>query len=271
MIETRAVAFTPIKGTRHSVQPDAEFDAHGPLGDRRFCLIDAVRGRVLRTVQHPSLLSVVARLQGSQLSVTLPDGTTVAEAPQLSGEMLTCDYWGRSVELALTTGAHCELLSDHLGQAVRLAQSPRGAIVFGQPLTIVATASIAEVADSAEENGTGAAGHAAVADGERARTIGDTAVADLFHRFRATLLVETDEPFVEETWLGRVMTVRGAVDGLRVRIEGPVPRCAVIDFDPMTGERTGRLLRTLAATRATNRVGEPFFGVYAEVVQHSGC
>lgn len=256
MIETRAVAFTPIKGTQHSVQPDAEFDAHGPLGDRRFCLIDAVRGRVLRTVQHPSLLSVVARLQGSQLSVTLPDGTTVAEAPQLSGETLTCDYWGRSVELALTTGAHCELLSDHLGQAVRLAQSPRGAIVFGQPLTIVATASIAEVADSAEENGTGAAGHAAV--------------ADLFHRFRATLLVETDEPFVEETWLGRVMTVRGPVDGLQVRIGGPVPRCAVIDFDPMTGERTDRLLRTLAATRATNRVGEPFFGVYAEVVQHSG-
>ncbi len=41
---------------------------------------------------------------------------------------------------------------------------------------------------------------------------------------------------------------------------------AVIDLDPTTGERTGSLLTTLAATRATNRAGEPFFGVYAEVV-----
>nr|WP_284710990.1 MOSC domain-containing protein [Brevibacterium sp. XM4083] len=168
------------------------------------------------------------------------------------------------------TGAHTELFSDHLAQAVHVAQAPRGAIVFGQPLTIVATASIAEVAHRAEENRTGAAGHATAADGERSQPIGDTAVAELFHRFRATLLVETDEPFVEESWLGRVMTLRGAVDGLRVRIGGPVPRCAVVDLDPTTGERTDRLLRTLAATRAPNRVGEPFFGVYAEVVQHSG-
>ncbi|KZE21497.1 MOSC domain-containing protein [Brevibacterium sp. LS14] len=243
VLDVRAVGFSPIKGTRHLVQPQARFDAAGPLGDRRFCLVDMRTRRVLRTVQNPSLLAVVARMQGEALETVLPDGTAVTAVPEPTGETLTCDYWGRAVDLTFTDGDHDELFSTHLGRPVRLAEAPRGGVVFGQPLTIVATASLAEVA-------------------------GGAAVTDLFHRFRATLLVDTNEPFAEETWLGRVMTVRGtgAVGGLRVRIGGPVPRCAVIDLDPTTGERTGSLLTTLAATRATNRAGEPFFGVYAEVV-----
>lgn len=276
VLDARSVGFTPIKGTRHRGQPEARFDAAGPVGDRRFCLIDVGTRRVLRTVQNPRLLAVVAELHGTELEVTLPDGRSVSGVPGLSGETLTCDYWGRQVPLALTDGAHDSLLSAHLGRAVRLAEAPRGAIVFGRPLTIVTTASLAEVADRAEH---------------------PTLVFEAA-RFRATLLVHTEEPFVEETWAGREMVVNGvgreasmrdiytSVRGgdtsvfgvetsardigtsaeLRVRIGAPVPRCAVIDLDPATGERNARLLATLAATRATNRAGEPFFGVYAEVV-----
>lgn len=269
VLDARSVGFTPIKGTRHRGQPEARFDAAGPVGDRRFCLIDIETRRVLRTVQNPRLLAVVARLHGTELEVTLPDGRSVSGEPGLSGETLTCDYWGRQVPLALTGGAHDELLSAHLGRAVRLAEAPRGAIVFGRPLTIVGTASLAEV-------------------GVRA---GHPTLLREAARFRATLLVETAEPFVEETWAGREMLVRGAgretsargfdtsapgadtsapgvetSADLRVRIGAPVPRCAVIELDPVTGERNARLLATLAATRTTNRAGEPYFGVYAEMV-----
>lgn len=283
VLDARSVGFTPIKGTRHRAQPQARFDAAGPVGDRRFCLIDVETRRVLRTVQNSRLLAVVAELRETELEVTLPDGRSVSGEPGLSGETLTCDYWGRQVPLALTGGAHDELLSAHLGRAVRLAEAPRGAIVFGRPLTIVTTASLAEVADRADH----------------------PSLLLEAARFRATLLVHTEEPFVEETWAGREVRVRaigretsardigtsarggdtsvfgvdtserdieaGVLGGetgaeLRVRIGAPVPRCAVIDLDPATGERNARLLATLAATRVTNRAGEPFFGVYAEVV-----
>jgi uncharacterized protein YcbX len=53
-------------------------------------------------------------------------------------------------------------------------------------------------------------------------------------RFRATLVVEADEPYVEDSWLGAEVAVGEAV----VRVGGPIPRCAVIDHHPETGGRT---------------------------------
>ncbi|NNV09876.1 hypothetical protein ETC03_27405, partial [Geobacillus sp. MMMUD3] len=111
VLDVRAVGFSPIKGTRHLVQPQARFDAAGPLGDRRFCLVDMRTRRVLRTVQNPSLLAVVARMQGEALETVLPDGTAVTAVPEPTGETLTCDYWGRAVDLTFTDGDHDELFS----------------------------------------------------------------------------------------------------------------------------------------------------------------
>jgi uncharacterized protein YcbX len=82
-------------------------------------------------------------------------------------------------------------------------------------------------------------------------------------RFRATLVVETDEPYVEDSWLGTEVAVGEAV----IRIGGPIPRCAVIDHHPDTGVKDARLLKALVASRPTNAAGEPMFGVYAEVVR----
>jgi uncharacterized protein YcbX len=81
-------------------------------------------------------------------------------------------------------------------------------------------------------------------------------------RFRPTLVVETDEPYAEDTWLGREVRVGEAT----LRVGVPIPRCAVIDINPGTGERDVRLLKTLASHRPLNRAGEPAFGVFAEVV-----
>ena len=198
-----------------------QLDEQGPVGDRQWCVVDVGARRVLRTVQHPSLMSVVARVDGRSLSMTLPGGESVAAEPEVTGETITCDYWGRSVPLALTDGPHAALLSDHLGQDVRLAAAPRGGVVFASPVTIVGTASLRELGEDVDAA-----------------------------RFRATLVVETDEPWIEDTWLGTEVQVGDA--GLRVG--GPVPRCAVIDHHPETGVKDARLLKALVRhDRSTGR------------------
>ncbi|WP_406033421.1 MOSC domain-containing protein [Nocardioides sp. NBC_00163] len=235
--------FAPIKGTRHLAHDRVVLDAQGVVGDRGFALVsvdetDPARGRVLRTVQHPSLVAVRAELAGDRLEVELPDGETAAAEPAATGERITCDYWGREVELELLGGPHTGLFSRWLDRPVRLARARRGDVVFAGSVSVVTTASLRDLARQAGANALDAA------------------------RFRPNLVVETDEPYVEETWLGREIRVGEAT----LRIGVPIPRCAVIDVRPETGERDVRLLKTLASHRPHNRAGEPAFGVFAEVV-----
>ncbi|WP_374457336.1 MOSC domain-containing protein [Nocardioides sp.] len=231
-LAVRTAGFSPVKGMRHLALPTVELDAAGPVGDRAWCLVDVAAQRVLRTVQHPSLVSVVSRVQGDELSLTLPSGESVVAPARPSGETIVCDYWGRPVDLALTDGPHSALVSDFLGRDVRLAAAPRGGVVFASPVTVLGTASL-------DLLGVDAA------------------------RFRATLVVETDEPWVEDSWLGTTFAVGSA----EVRVGGPIPRCAVIDHHPGTGVKDVRLLKELVRSRPTNAAGEPMFGVYAEVVR----
>jgi len=239
-LAVRSAGFTPVKGMRHVAHERVELDERGPVGDRIWCLVDAGRGAVLRTVQHPELVSVVARQDGAELALTLPTGEQVVGESLPTGESLASEYWGRPVDLELVHGPHSALLSDFLGREVRLASAPRGGVVFASPVTVVGTASLHDLAELS--------GHAPLAE-EAAR-------------FRATLVVETDRPYVEETWLGDDVLVGDA----RLRVGGPIPRCAVVDADPETGARGPRVLRTLAAHRPRNAAGEPVFGVYADVV-----
>ena len=233
----RRAGFAPVKGMRHLGLDGIDLDEQGAVGDRSYCVVDVDEARVLKTVQHPSLIGVVARVEGDLLELTLPTGdATSAPAPR-SGRTITCDYWGRSVDLDLTAGPHAELVSDWLGRRVSVAAAPRGGVVFGDSLTVVGTASLRELA----------------------RRTGRDDVADQPARFRATLVVETDTPFVEDSWAGRDVVVGEAT----VRIGGPIPRCAVVDHHPETGSKDLRLLKALVRERPTNRAGEPMFGVYA--------
>ena len=229
--------FTPVKGMRHLARDGVDLDVQGAVGDRSYCLVDVDEARVLKTVQHPSLIGVVAQVEGDVLDLTLPTGDATSATARRSGGPITCDYWGRSVRLVLTDGPHAELCSRFLGRDVRLAAAPRGGVVFASPVTLVGTASLQDLA-------------------QRVGRPVEPA------RFRATLVVETEEPHVEDSWAGQEVTIGEAV----VRIGGPVPRCAVIDHHPETGVKDVRLLRALVRERPTNRAGDPMFGVYARCV-----
>ena len=243
-----SLGFAHVKGTRHEARPGAAVDAHGPIGDREFCFVDVERRQVLKTVQNPRLIRMTTSLVDDTLTITLPDGRSASGVSVGQGEHLTCSYWKRPVDLELTDGPHSQLASEWLGKPVRLARARRGDVIYGAGLSIVTTASIRELADRS--------GHHELLD--------ETA------RFRATLVLDADEPFIEETWRGRDVTVNVPdVGALRVRIGDPIARCAILDLDPITGERGSNLLKTLAASRPRNEAGEPYFGVNAEVIETS--
>jgi hypothetical protein len=237
----RRAGFAPVKGMRHLALDEVVLDERGAVGDRAWCLVDTHEARVLKTVQHPSLIGVVALTHGDELELILPTGERVSAPARASGDTIACDYWGRSVDLALTDGPHAELLSGWLDKPVRLAAAPRGGVVFADPVTIVGTASLRDLA----------------------ARVGHEEVRHQAARFRATLVVETEEPYVEDSWAGQEHVVGEAM----LRIGGPIPRCAVIDHHPVTGEKDVRLLKALARDRPTNRAGEPMLGVYATCVR----
>lgn len=232
------IGFTPLKGGRHRGHDTAELTATGPVGDRVFCLVDPARGRVLRTVENPSLLRTAARWDAGVLSVHLPD-RTLEGTPEPTGETLKVDYWGRGAETEVVGGPWSEAFSDFLGYDVVLARSVNaGEIVYGASVTVLTTASMRLL-------------------GER---LGGGGVVDSA-RFRSTLLLDAgDDPHVEDTWVGRELRVGEAT----VLVRGIVPRCAVVDLNPETGRRDADVLGTLAGYRRGD--GEITFGVDAAVV-----
>ena len=78
-------------------------------------------------------------------------------------------------------------------------------------------------------------------------------------RFRPNILVEGADaaPFLEDTWVGRVLTI----GGLRMRVDKRDGRCVVITIDPVTAIRNPEILRAVAQ----QRTGQ--LGVYGTTVE----
>ena len=104
----RGAGFSPVKGMRHLALDHVDLDRLGAVGDRALCLVDVGQRRVLRTVQHPSLMGVVATTYDDGLRLSLPTGEVVEGPVAPSGETITCDYWGRQVVLELADGPHAD-------------------------------------------------------------------------------------------------------------------------------------------------------------------
>jgi uncharacterized protein YcbX len=259
LVQITRIGFSPVKGGRHVEHASVDLRADGPFGDRVFSLVDVERQRVLKTVENPSLLKAVSDWSDEVLSVTL-DGETIAATPLPTGRLLELDYWGRSANVELVDGPWASTFSALLGREVTLARAVRaGETVYGSPLTIITTGSLDLLA----------------------RKLGHPVDS---RRFRANFLIDTgrgtetddaagadshteddrhteDDWHIEDHWQGRELRLGDA----RVRVLGPVDRCAVIDFDADSGASGSRLLKTLAGYRL--REGDIDFGMYAEVIE----
>jgi uncharacterized protein len=230
------IGFTPLKGGRHLTHRVVDLTSHGPAGDRDFCLVDRSRRRVLRTVENPTLVRTCARSEAGVLSVEFPDHT-IEGVPSCDGERLHVDYWGRTASVEVCTGPWAEAYSRYLGSDVVLCRSTTaGEVVYGAAVTVVTTGSLRLISQRL--------GHEV-----------DSA------RFRSTFLVDTGDsaPHVEDSWVGRDLRLGDAA----VRVRAVVPRCAVIDLDPVTGHSDVPVLAGLAGYRLHQ--GEINFGVDAVV------
>jgi uncharacterized protein YcbX len=91
-------------------------------------------------------------------------------------------------------------------------------------------------------------------------------------RTRSNLLLETDEPFVEESWVGREVVVGST----RLRILEPAPRCRMLDIEQDGIRPAGPWLKQLGTERDLNlavyaEVGEPRPGGLDDVLGVVGC
>jgi uncharacterized protein YcbX len=75
-------------------------------------------------------------------------------------------------------------------------------------------------------------------------------------RFRPNLVIEADEPFAEDAWVGGTLQIGTTV----LRVDKRDSRCAVITVDPATARTTPELLQRVARERGSSA------GVYASVV-----
>ena len=229
------IGFTSLKGARHAQRPFVDLTLDGPVGDRLFCLVDPARGRVIRTVENPTLMRTTAMWVDGVLTVTLPRAV-VEGVPVLTGVTRTVDYWGRRVTLEVVDGPWAEAYSSFLGRDVVLARAGGGDVVYGASVSLITSGSV----------------------GELSRRVG-TPVLDA--QLRATFTVHTDAPHLEDGWIGRRLGLGEA----EIEVCRAIARCRVIDLDPDTG--TGRTdgLRALADYR--RQAGELVFGVDAIVTK----
>ncbi len=232
------IGFTPLKGTRHRDQPYADLTLHGPVGDRVLCLVDRARGRVVRTVEHPTLMRTIARWHDGVLTTELPGGT-LEGSPGPTGELLEVDYWGTTVRLEVLDGPWAAAFAEEVGHEVVLTRAVRpGDLVYGAPVSLVSSSSLDRLAAETGEQVDAA-------------------------QLRMTFTVDTTghPDHVEDTWIGRRVTIGEA----EVEVRSAVPRCAVVDLDPVTGTRRSHVLAALGRYRRAH--GEVVFGVDAVVTR----
>lgn len=230
------LGLTPVKGMTHNALPALDVTRDGPVGDRSFCLVDRHTGKVMRTVGNESVLACRATWRPPVLTVATPDGSATGEV--VDGAPRTGDYWSRDVGLTTVDGPWNDLLRRYLGRDVVLCRvvGPDD-VVWAGSVSLVTTSSLADLA-------------------ARTGRPHDDGV-----RFRATAVVDTgDAPaFTEDDWIDRRIRLGEVV----VTVRGQLPRCAVVNRRPGTGECDVDVLRALAHDRRGR--GEIWFGLHADV------
>jgi uncharacterized protein YcbX len=246
----------PVKSAGGFAVSTTTVEPWGLRGDRRWAIVDE-HGVRLGARHHRAVMGITAapRPDGGLILAThgLPD--LAVAVPAGPDHKVPVDMYG--LGWALTAGpAADDWMSRALDRPARLvwlddpSRRPVAATHGGRagdtvsladlaPLLLATTASMRQL-------------DTWVAEGAAER--GEPAPAPLdFRRFRPNLLLDTEEPFVEDGW-GRVH-----VGDVTFRLAEHCDRCAITLVEPSTLELGKEPLRTLARHR--RRHGRTWFGV----------
>ena len=207
----------PVKSMGGVAVSGLDIAPHGVVGDRVWAVYDAAgklaSGKHTRRFRRMDpVFALVARREGDDVVVTLPDGT----------------------ELVAGHPATDEVLSVHFGEPVRLGREDGVPHQDAAAVSLVGTATLAELG----------------------RHEGDGRVLDPRH-LRANLVVETDAPYAEDTWVGREVTV-GEV---RLRVTETTQRCRMVGVAQVGLAARADMLRVVSEQHGL------MAGVYARVVE----
>jgi uncharacterized protein len=237
----------PLKSAIAEPLREAQLDAMGVVGDRRWMVVDAASGRFLTQRLLPQMTQLKARWQGeAQLLLSAPGMADLLIAlPGEQAELRDATIWSDSLQVPDAGEAAAGWLSQLLGRACRLVQIP-------EARARQVDAAYAEVGDKV-----------AFADGFPLLLIGQGSLDDLsarvgrsleMLRFRPNLVVEGAAPYGEDDWK------RIRIGALEFRVAKGCSRCIMTTLDPHSGERSAdrEPLATLRGYR--EREGEVYFG-----------
>jgi hypothetical protein len=229
----------PVKGLSADRMQRANLSPDSPIpGDRRFAI--AHGSAPLDTgspvwLKKAFFLQLMSNAKLANLTAVWDEDTQMLEL-QRGGRTITrgqlTDQTGRTV---IEQFFSAFLKSDTRGGAPRLVDLGDRSFSDEEPewISIIGTASVGDIE----------------------RVVGRP-VDPL--RFRANVMVAGTQPWEEFTWVGKTVSLGGAL----LRVEERIGRCAATNVDPATGQRDMTIPRDLM-----RGFGHEFCGVYARVVQ----
>ncbi len=231
----------PVKSLRGYSASSVKVDAIGPVGDRRFLVVDG-EGRFLtqRSLPRMALITTALSPETLTLSTERTGAITVARTPVSGSPTRRVSVWKSEGLLAHDCG---DLASEWLGECLqtkcRLVQIGAD---YARPILKPGIARNGEGVTFADAFPFLLVGEASFDNlNDRLVTRGEEALP--MNRFRPNLVVTGCAPFAEDTWN------RFRIGDVVFRTAGPCARCTVTTTDQITAERGQEPLRTLATFR----------------------
>jgi len=239
-----ALSLHPVKSLRPLSVTSVEVDELGPVGDRRFLVVDP-EGVFQSQRTLPAMARIGALLDGPQLILRAdghPDlAVSRASDPQaplrpvriFKTDGLQAEDCGAepSAWLSAVLQTPCQLVrvGPRFHRPVpKSAAMPADLVAFSDscPFLVISEASLGDL-------------------NLRLQTAGGPALP--MERFRPNLVISGCAPYAEDSW------IRFRIGEVTFRSAGPCARCIVTTTDQRTGERGIEPLRTLAAFRRDER------------------
>ncbi|SDO11787.1 MOSC domain-containing protein [Alkalicoccus daliensis] len=214
----------PVKSMRGQQVKKIEMMPYGLYGDRSHVLIDKTRSdKFLTITQYPALLKYTAEFDGPDDKNQFPPLRITS--PQ--GEIL--QWESNTLREKIETASKREVAFE----AYSPEYVPFGAIEE-ENILIVTEASLKKL--------------------EKIYGRGEIAAA----RFRPNLILSLndEEPFTEERWIGKTLSIGTEV---KLKVKRTCDRCMIITVDPDTAESDPALLKTVVKERQNQ------FGIYCAV------